>query len=229
MKKLLALLGITSLDELLKVEGLAEDVKKKIVTLIEGKTKDFDTEFAKNYIPKTEFNDKNTALKDEKEAHEKLKKSIEDLEKEGITDVKSYQEKLTKINADHKTEIDNMNKSTVSKTKAEKVRAYLADQKATNIDLLMKDIDLEKIEISKDGTIFGHESQVTIMKEKYKTMFDSTEVEGVKGGKKTGVEVSLKKGDEGFVSEAEMMAMTPEEQATNWDAIQSSAPQWESE
>lgn len=230
MKKLLALLGITDLDELLKVDGMTDEVKTKVKALIEGKTKDFDTEFAKNYIPKSEFNDKNQALKDEKDAHDTLKKSIEALEKEGITDIKSYNEKLAKINSDHQAKIDDMNKSTSSKTKSEKVRAYLEEQKAKNVDLLMHEIDLEKIELAADGTIYGHESQVTVMKEKFKTMFDSTEVEGNKGGKKNGkTEVSLNKGDEGFVSRSEFMDMSPKDQESNWDAIQSSAPQWEDE
>lgn len=229
MKKLLALLGITSLDDLLAVDGMTDEVKTKVKALIEGKTKDFDAEFAKNYIPKSEFNDKNDALKLEKEAHETLKESIAALEKEGITDIKSYNEKLKKINDDHQAKIDDMNKSTVSKTKTEKVRAYLEEQKAKNIDLLMKDIDLEKIEMAADGTIFGHESQVTIMKEKYKTMFDETVLDGDKGKGKKGQEISLKKGDEGFVTRDQFMAMDSKEQAANWETIQQSAPEWDSE
>lgn len=141
-------------------KGLSEEQVKAVLSLY--------TEEIKNFVPKTQFNELNTAkgqleaqvadrdkqLKDLKAKvgdNEELKVRIEGMEKDNKAQREKYEAEIKDLKLDSA------------------IRAKLADTKYP--ELLAGKIDRTKLTLNADGTVSGIDEQVTVLKGTYKDLF----------------------------------------------------------
>ena len=141
-------------------KGLSEEQVKAVLSLY--------TEEIKNFVPKTQFNELNTAkgqleaqvadrdkqLKDLKAKvgdNEELKAKIEGMEKDNKAQREKYEAEIKDLKLDSA------------------IRAKLADTKYP--ELLAGKIDKAKLTLNADGTVIGIDEQVTVLKGTYKDLF----------------------------------------------------------
>lgn len=159
------------------------------------------------YIPKNRFDEINNQKKELKEQvnelNEKIKKSnvtLEELTKsaENNTELKNKLEELQKSNKEiqnnyekaikekeekwRKTEIDNKKSFSVRESL---LKNNLGDN---YLNLVMKDIDLNKITMNEDGTFNGIDDVVKTVKEQYKPLFGEDVVIGTNPNKNTNID-----------------------------------------
>lgn len=147
-------------------KGLSEEQAKDVLALY--------TEEMKGFVPKTQYDEVNTAkgqletqvaerdkqLKDLKAQvgdNEELKTKIGDMEKENKAQKEKYEAEIKDLKLDSA------------------IRTKLADTKYP--DLLASKIDKEKLTLNADGTVIGIDEQVTALKSTYKDLF-TVEVSG---------------------------------------------------
>lgn len=135
------------------------------------KAEDFDIVNDGGYIPRSRFNEvsqSNKTLKEEAETY-KLKLTETSKMLEG-------KENLEKENTDLKTSIKDIQKSFEKKIlnnqKQRLIENTLTTEGVKHVNLLMKEIDLEKITIENDN-LLGFDTVLTGLKENYSDMFST--------------------------------------------------------
>lgn len=152
-------------EDLMKIEGMTEELATKIA--------EQSAEELKGYIPKTRFDEVNEAKKNAEELvkerdkqlddlkkssgdNEELKKQIEQLQDDNKATVKKYEADIKKM------QIDNAVQAALKDAGAKNVTAAIA---------LLKDLD--KAELSDDGTVKGLAEQIKELQKSESYLFNT--------------------------------------------------------
>lgn len=152
-------------EDLMKIDGMTDELATKIA--------EQSAEELKGYIPKTRFDEVNEAKKNAEELvkerdkqlddlkkssgdNEELKKQIEQLQEDNKATVKKYEADIKKM------QIDNAVQAALKDAGAKNVTAAVA---------LLKDID--KAELSDDGTVKGLAEQITELQKSESYLFNT--------------------------------------------------------
>jgi hypothetical protein len=144
---------------------------------IESLMTKINTEFPKNAIPKSQYNDlaetKKTLEADLKARDEQLATL-----KKGAGDNKELQEQIDKLEKANKEAADNYEAKLKDMSITAAVEKALVSSNAKFPDLLIGKIDKAKIEVLQDGTVKGLEDQLKPLKESYKDLFGEEKLSG---------------------------------------------------
>lgn len=141
-------------------------------------------DYGKNYVSKTQFNEKNDAYKQAKQEIENLTTDINNLSEANKANealqsqIKELQDAATQREADYNENIKNMKIDTAI-TKA------LSKSGAMNETILTGLLDRTKIAIGEDNTITGIQEQITALKESDPYLFKQDSIKGVVPGDAT--------------------------------------------
>lgn len=141
-------------------------------------------DYGKNYVSKTQFNEKNDAYKQAKQEIENLTNDISTLSEANKANealqsqIKELQDAATQREADYNENIKNMKIDTAI-TKA------LSKSGAMNETILTGLLDRTKIAIGEDNTITGIQEQITALKESDPYLFKQDSIKGVVPGDAT--------------------------------------------
>lgn len=141
-------------------------------------------DYGKNYVSKTQFNEKNDAYKQAKQEIENLTTDINNLSEANKANealqsqIKELQDAATQREADYKESIKNMKIDTAI-TKA------LSKSGAMNETILTGLLDRTKIAIGEDNTITGIQEQIVALKESDPYLFKQDSIKGVVPGDAT--------------------------------------------
>lgn len=178
-------------------ELIGEDLFKKVESDLSGKELIINDG---SYIPKEKFDKLNDEKKDLQKEKDKLtgdlKTAQDDLKKikdEKDNNNKSVEDKI----ADLTKKIDEQNNKIAAKDKelqVAKKEGILKDSLTAagvtnpkNLKLLMKEFELDKVEVTEDGKIKGFDDTIKKLQEDYKPLFGEEQFGGTPpGGKKPG-------------------------------------------
>ena len=135
------------------------------------KVKDIDV-IANNYIPKSRFDEVNQETKNLKEKVTNYEKQIKETTKL-VKDNEELKNNFETLNSKYNDERVGYDKTIANLTKSTRVREHLLNEGAINgksLDLLMKDVDLDKLSIENDKLI-GISDMVKSLKTDCKHMF----------------------------------------------------------
>lgn len=152
----------------------AEDYDKVKALIGDENLEKFESEFdgkELSVIPYSRFNEVNDKKKEAMDANDKLKKQIEKLEKERITP-EDFQEKSQKIIDDYENKIKTIEADAFNVKRTYAIKDALAVAKAKHPDLLVKQLDMEKIK-EKDGKFEGIDEQIGDLKKNYADLFET--------------------------------------------------------
>lgn len=141
-------------------------------------------DYGKNYVSKTQFNEKNDAYKQAKQEIENLTTDINNLSEANKTNealqsqIKELQDAATQREADYKESIKTLKIDTAI-TKA------LSKSGAMNETILTGLLDRTKIAIGEDNTITGIQEQINALKESDPYLFKQDSIKGVVPGDAT--------------------------------------------
>ena len=141
-------------------------------------------DYGKNYVSKTQFNEKNDAYKQAKQEIENLTTDINNLSEANKANealqsqIKELQDAATKREADYNESIKTLKIDTAI-TKA------LSKSGAMNETILTGLLDRTKIAIGEDNTITGIQEQITALKESDPYLFKQDSIKGVVPGDAT--------------------------------------------
>lgn len=141
-------------------------------------------DYGKNYVSKTQFNEKNDAYKQAKQEIENLTTDINNLSEANKANealqsqIKELQDAATQREADYNENIKNMKIDTAI-TKA------LSKSGAMNETILTGLLDRTKIAIGEDNTITGIQEQIVALKESDPYLFKQDSIKGVVPGDAT--------------------------------------------
>lgn len=141
-------------------------------------------DYGKNYVSKTQFNEKNDAYKQAKLEIENLTTDINNLSEANKANealqsqIKELQDAATQREADYNESIKNMKIDTAI-TKA------LSKSGAMNETILTGLLDRTKIAIGEDNTITGIQEQIVALKESDPYLFKQDSIKGVVPGDAT--------------------------------------------
>lgn len=141
-------------------------------------------DYGKNYVSKTQFNEKNDAYKQAKQEIENLTTDINNLSEANKANealqsqIKELQDAATQREADYNENIKNMKIDTAI-TKA------LSKSGAMNETILTGLLDRSKIAIGEDNTITGIQEQIVALKESDPYLFKQDSIKGVVPGDAT--------------------------------------------
>lgn len=141
-------------------------------------------DYGKNYVSKTQFNEKNDAYKQAKQEIENLTTDINNLSEANKANealqsqIKELQDAATKREADYNESIKTLKIDTAI-TKA------LSKSGAMNETILTGLLDRTKIAIGEDNTITGIQEQINALKESDPYLFKQDSIKGVVPGDAT--------------------------------------------
>lgn len=141
-------------------------------------------DYGKNYVSKTQFNEKNDAYKQAKQEIENLTNDISTLSEANKANealqsqIKELQDAATQREADYNENIKNMKIDTAI-TKA------LSKSGAMNETILTGLLDRTKIAIGEDNTVTGIQEQIVALKESDPYLFKQDSIKGVVPGDAT--------------------------------------------
>ena len=141
-------------------------------------------DYGKNYVSKTQFNEKNDAYKQAKQEIENLTADINNLSEANKANealqsqIKELQDAATQREADYKESIKTLKIDTAI-TKA------LSKSGAMNETILTGLLDRTKIAIGEDNTITGIQEQINALKESDPYLFKQDSIKGVVPGDAT--------------------------------------------
>ena len=141
-------------------------------------------DYGKNYVSKTQFNEKNDAYKQAKQEIENLTTDINNLSEANKANealqsqIKELQDAATQREADYKESIKTLKIDTAI-TKA------LSKSGAMNETILTGLLDRTKIAIGEDNTITGIQEQINALKESDPYLFKQDSIKGVVPGDAT--------------------------------------------
>jgi myosin heavy subunit len=160
-----------------------EELKTKIAELVEDESKVNElVEFSKKsipkeFIPKDKYNEKVEELTGVNEKLEETNKQIEEL-KNSTSNVDEYKEKLETLTQEYeqyKQEADSR-VANMKKTSLLKDRLINEGADKDNIDLLLKDFNIDEMKL-KDDSIIGLDDYVNPIKEKRQRLFVKDKVD----------------------------------------------------
>lgn len=122
-------------------------------------------------VPYSRFKEVNDKDKETKNTNDKLIKQIEKLEKEKIT-LEDFQAEKKKIEDEYEAKIKTIETEAFNVKRDYAIKEALAGARAKHPDLLVKQLDLEKIK-EKDGKFEGIDEQIGDMKKTYSDLFES--------------------------------------------------------
>lgn len=154
-----------------KLEGLEED---KINEIIEFSKKALPKEF----IPKDKYNDKVDELTSITQKLEETNTQIEEL-KNSTSSVDEYKQKLETLTQEYETYKQDADKRVANMKKTSLLKDRLIKEGADqdNLDLLMKDFEIDQMQL-KDDNIVGLDDYINPIKEKRARLFVQEKVEG---------------------------------------------------
>lgn len=141
-------------------------------------------DYGKNYVSKTQFNEKNDAYKQAKQEIENLTTDINNLSEANKANealqsqIKELQDAATQREADYKESIKTLKIDTAI-TKA------LSKSGAMNETILTGLLDRTKIAIGEDNTVTGIQEQINALKESDPYLFKQDSIKGVVPGDAT--------------------------------------------
>jgi hypothetical protein len=175
LKKLEELIGKEAFDKVKK------EIGDKDLILNDG-----------NYIPKQKFNDQLDEIKTLKAEKEKLDidlktaqadlKKLTDDDKSKKTTVEQKLADLDKKILDAENKIAAKDKELLLAKKENVLKDALTGagvKNPKNLKLLLKEIDLEKLEVDADGKIKGFDDRVKLLQQDYKALFGEEKLSGV--------------------------------------------------
>ena len=150
------------------------DNKEELIGLIKK-------ELPKNFIPKTEFNEKNEELKSTKAKMDELQKSLEGLD----SYTKENEELKSKVEA-LKTEYETFKSEADTRVKTIQVKQAIernlvkANANPDTIDLLVNQFDANKLQVDSKGEIVDWDVHFTPIKDARKSLFGEVKITGEK-------------------------------------------------
>lgn len=164
--------------------GLTEELATKVAKELDG-----------NYVPKTRFNEVNTELKQAKDQVKERDSQLETLKK-SVGDSEELKKQIETLQDENKTK-DEAHTAEIKQIKIDAaVDKALIDAKVKNLKAVKALLDLDKAELSDDGTVKGLDVQIKTLSEAEdsKFLFDVTNTQKnqnskgfVPGQKKDGV------------------------------------------
>lgn len=164
--------------------GLTEELATKVAKELDG-----------NYVPKTRFNEVNTELKQAKDQVKERDSQLETLKK-SVGDSEELKKQIETLQNENKTK-DEAHAAEIKQIKIDAaVDKALSDAKVKNLKAAKALLDLDKAELSDDGTVKGLDVQIKTLSEAEdsKFLFDVTNTQKnqnskgfVPGQKKDGV------------------------------------------
>lgn len=156
--------------EELKALGLTEEQVTKVVE-----------DYGKNYVAKSQFNQKNEEVKQLKTEKEKITSDLDTLKEQHKSDNKlveqlnALKEEQTKREAKHKKELDGLKLSGA-------VELALMNAKAKNTQIAKSALQLDKLIIADDGSIVGLDEQIKALKTSDPYLFGESDIKSPKPG-----------------------------------------------
>lgn len=186
-------------EELLKL-GLDEETAERVANA--------STEELKSYVPKSRFDEVNTAKKTAEDAVKDRDRQIETLRTSAGT-VDDLKNQIATLQADNKAKDEQHAKELKNLQIDNAVNTALTAAKAKNLKAVKALLNLENAELSDDGTVKGLADQIKALAEAEdsKFMFDSTKpkMKGAKAGE-DGVDEGEEKVDTSKMSYDELCA-----------------------
>lgn len=162
-------------EELVKL-GLTEEDAEKVAKASE--------EELKGFVPKARFDEVNEAKKHAEESVKERDKQIEGL-KTSAGDAEKLKEQIEQLQQDNKAK-DSLHASEIKKLKIDNaVDSALMTAKAKNLKAVRALLDLDKAELSEDGTVKGLAEQIEALSkaDDSKFLFESSGKHNIKGAK----------------------------------------------
>jgi uncharacterized protein YydD (DUF2326 family) len=162
-------------EELMKLEGMTEDLATKIAEL--------SAEELKGMIPKSRFDEVIAERDNAKKDHAEVLKQLGVLQKE-TGDVQSLKDKIKELE-DTAKETEKTHTAEIQIMKINNaVDTALLGEKALNIKAVKALLDLENAELDEDGTVKGLADQIKALKtaDDSKMLFGSSTMKGAKTG-----------------------------------------------
>ena len=162
-------------EELVKL-GLTEEDAEKVAKASE--------EELKGFVPKARFDEVNEAKKHAEESVKERDKQIEGL-KTSAGDAEKLKEQIEQRQQDNKAK-DSLHASEIKKLKIDNaVDSALMTAKAKNLKAVRALLDLDKAELSEDGTVKGLAEQIEALSkaDDSKFLFESSGKPNIKGAK----------------------------------------------
>ena len=162
-------------EELVKL-GLTEEDAEKVAKASE--------EELKGFVPKSRFDEVNEAKKHAEESVKERDKQIEGL-KESAGDAEKLKQQIEQLQQDNKAK-DTNHALEIKKLKLDNaVDSALTAAKAKNVKAVRALLNLDKAELSDDGTVKGLDEQIKTLQtaEDSKFMFESSGKPKMKGAK----------------------------------------------
>lgn len=142
------------------IKSILDKYRKEDGTVdIEKAMAEIKTEFPKNAVPKSEYNDKANQLKEANNTINQLKQNNQS------------NEDLQKKIQDYETKIKDLEKETAETKKTFALKEALTKAGATDVDYML--FKLGDVEVDKDGTIKDLENKVKALKEANPTFFET--------------------------------------------------------
>lgn len=143
--------------DLMKLEGMTDDLATKIEELSTNEMKDM--------IPRSRLNEVIAERDHAKDEHASVLKQLNDLKKES-GDIQSLKDKITDLQNDAKEKQKNHEAEIKQLKISNAVDAALASAKAKNVKAVKALLtDLDKAELLEDGTVKGLADQIKILQE----------------------------------------------------------------
>lgn len=133
--------------------GLTEELATKVAKELDG-----------NYVPKTRFNEVNTELKQAKDQVKERDSQLETLKK-SVGDSEELKKQIGTLQNENKTK-DEAHAVEIKQIKIDAaVDKALSDAKVKNLKAVKALLDLDKAELSDDGTVKGLDVQIKTLSE----------------------------------------------------------------
>lgn len=133
--------------------GLTEELATKVAKELDG-----------NYVPKTRFNEVNTELKQAKDQVKERDSQLETLKK-SVGDSEELKKQIETLQNENKTK-DEAHAVEIKQIKIDAaVDKALSDAKVKNLKAVKALLDLDKAELSDDGTVKGLDVQIKTLSE----------------------------------------------------------------
>lgn len=189
--------------------GLTEELATKVAKELDG-----------NYVPKTRFNEVNTELKQAKDQVKERDSQLETLKK-SVGDSDELKKQIETLQNENKTK-DETHAAEIKQLKIDTaVDKALGEAKAKNPKAVKALLDLEKAELSDDGTIKGLDAQIKALveAEDSKFLFDTDSTQNKNQNSKGFVPGQKKDGVPGASSEYETRLAEARKNGNTLEAI----------
>jgi hypothetical protein len=161
-------------EELMKLEGMTEDLATKIAEM--------STEELKSFIPKSRFDEVNKAKNDAEALVKTRDGQIETL-KNSTGDVNELKKQIEDLQKENKDAAD-AHAAEIKKLKIDSaVDTAIINAKGKNAKAIKALLSLDNAELDEDGTIKGLAEQMTALQKSDEYLFEAKQTKTVKGAK----------------------------------------------